>query len=193
MSEFDREKWNRKYREKPTLLTSRPPAPMVEAYAHAAQGREAIDLACGNGRNTIYLASKGFHVDAVDISAVALADLQARIEQPEIHLIEADLDSFTPQQEHYDLAVMTNYLDRELIRRTAEALKKDALFIVETYMAHPDNEKRDSNPDFLLQPQELKTLFAQGFEIVAYEEFWNEPHELYKMRKQGIVAKKIDL
>ena len=193
MSEFDREKWNRKYREKPALLTSRPPAPMVEAYAHTAQGREAIDLACGNGRNTIYLASKGFRVDAVDISAVALADLQARIKQPEVRLIEADLDSFTPQQDHYDLAVMTNYLDRELIRRTAKALKKDALFIVETYMAHADNEKRDSNPGFLLQPQELKTLFVQGFEIVAYEEFWNEPHELYKMRKQGIVAKKIDL
>jgi len=190
MSELDREKWNRKYREKPALLTLRPPAPMVEAYAHTAQGREAIDLACGNGRNTIYLASKGFRVDAVDISAVALADLQARVKQPEVRLIEADLDSFTPQQDHYDLAVMTNYLDRELIRRTAKALKKDALFIVETYMAHPDNEKRDSNPDFLLQPQELKTLFAQGFETVAYKEFWNEPHELYKMRKQGIVVKK---
>jgi hypothetical protein len=57
-------------------------------------------------------------------------------------------------------------------------------------MAHPENEKKDSNPDLLLEADELKRLFADGFEIVAYEEFWNEPYELYRMRKQGIVAKK---
>jgi SAM-dependent methyltransferase len=190
MSELDREKWNRKYREKPALLTSRPPAPMVEAYAHTAQGREAIDLACGNGRNTIYLASKGFHVDAVDISTVALADLKMRVMQLDVCLVEADLDSFTPQQNHYGLAVMTNYLDRDLIRRTASALQKEGVFIIETYMIHPENEKQDSNPDFLLEKEELLNFFDDGFTVLEYREFWNEPHELYKMRKQGIAVRK---
>jgi SAM-dependent methyltransferase len=190
MSELDREKWNRKYREKPALLTSRPPAPMVEAHAHTAQGREAIDLACGNGRNTIYLASKGFHVDAVDISTVALTDLKMRVMQLDVCLVEADLDSFTPQQNHYGLAVMTNYLDRDLIRRTASALQKEGVFIIETYMIHPENEKQDSNPDFLLEKEELLNFFDDGFTVLEYREFWNEPHELYKMRKQGIAVRK---
>ena len=104
--------------------------------------------------------------------------------------MEEDLETFVPKEKTYDLAVMANYLDRALIARTIPALKKDALFIVETYMEHPENEKKDSNPDFLLQPEELKKLFSKDFELLAYEEFWNESYELYRMRKQGIVVRK---
>jgi len=190
MSELDREKWNRKYREKPALLEARPPSPMVAEYALKAQGRDAVDLACGNGRNTLFLAANGFHVDAVDISAVALKNLQNRIGTLDVTLIESDLDTFIPRSDHYDLAVMTNYLDRDLIIRTADALKQGGVCIVETYMAHPENEKKDSNPDFLLAKEELLALFDDRFHLLEYREFWNETHELYKMRKQGIAVEK---
>jgi len=190
MSEFDREKWNRKYKEKPALLEARPPSPMVAEYAGKAKGRDAIDLACGNGRNTLFLAANGFHVDAVDISAVALKNLQKRIDTLDITLIESDLDLFIPHANQYDLAVMTNYLDRDLIERMAKALKQGGVFIVETYMMHPENEKKDSNHGFLLAKEELLTFFDDGFDILEYREFWNEPHELYKMRKQGIAVEK---
>jgi len=190
MSEFDREKWNRKYRDKPALLQTRPPSPMVAEYALKAKGRNAVDLACGNGRNTLFLAANGFHVDAVDISSVALLDLQHRIHELDITLIESDLDIFIPQKDHYDLAVMTNYLDRSLIIRMASSLKKSALFIIETYMLHPENEKKDSNPDFLLSEKELLGFFDDHFEVLEYREFWNEPHELFKMRKQAIAVQK---
>ena len=190
MSEFDREKWNRKYKEKPALLESRPPSPMVAEYALKTKGRNAIDLACGNGRNTIFLAVNGFHVDAVDISSVALKDLQCRVKKLDVALLESDLDTFVPETHRYDLAVMTNYLDRALIVRMAEALKRGGLFIIETYMVHPENEKKDSNPDFLLDKEELLELFNGDFDILEYREFWNEPHELYKMCKQGIAVQK---
>jgi SAM-dependent methyltransferase len=190
MSDLDKVKWDRKYLDKPSLLKSRPPAIMLEEYIEKVEGTHAIDLACGNGRNTIFLASKGFQVDAVDISSVALSDLKKRIADRDIRLIEADLDNYTPKSAYYDLAVMTNYLDRELIRRTAETLQHHGTFIIETYMDHPENEKKDSNPDFLLAQEELLHLFDTTFTVLAYREFWNEPHELYKMRKQGIVVKK---
>ena len=190
MSEFDRKKWNRKYHEKPALLASRPPSPMVEKYAFNTEGQYAIDLACGNGRNTLFLAEQGFHVDAVDISSVALENLQQRIEGLDITLLEKDLDTFIPTPNYYDIAIMTNYLNRELIFRMLKALKKNGIFIIETYMEHPDNEKKDSNPDFLLQKGELKTFFDDSFTILEYTESWNEGHELYKMYKQGIVTKK---
>jgi len=190
MSEKDRIKWNRKYHENPTLLEERPPSPLLEHALSEAKGTKAIDLACGSGRHTLFLAKHGFDVDAVDISSVALSALEKRIGTLSVTLIEEDLEHYTPQKERYDLAIISNYLDRELIMRTATVLKKDALFIVETYMEHPENEKKDSNPDFLLAPGELKELFANGFEILTYEAFWNEPYELYRMRKQGIVARK---
>jgi len=190
MSEFDREKWNKKYKEKPALLQARPPSPMVAAYALKTNGKNAVDLACGNGRNTLFLAANGFHVDAVDISAVVLKNLKNKIDTLDVTLVESDLDTFTPVSDQYDLAVMTNYLDRDLIVRTANTLKQGGIFIIETYMTHQENEKKDSNPDFLLHKEELLTLFNDRFNILEYREFWNEAHELYKMRKQGIAVEK---
>jgi len=190
MSEKDRTKWNRKYHEKPTLLEERPPSPLLERFYHLAPGEKAIDLACGGGRHTLFLAKHGFSVDAADISSVALAEVGEKATGLDVKLIEVDLDTFTPEAEKYDLVIKSNYLDRELIKRTAEGLKKGALFIIETYMEHPENEKKDSNPDFLLKANELKEIFSEDFDILAYEEFWNESYELFKMRKQGIVASK---
>jgi len=190
MSAKDRVKWNRKYQEKPALLSARPPSPFVANYYHYAPHNSAIDIACGNGRHTLFLAQHGFSVDAVEISSVAIESLTKKITPAmKITPIEADLDNFEPSN-MYGLAVMTNFLDREVIERIAKSLLPHGVFIVETYMAHPDNEKTQSNPDFLLQPKELQMLFKEGFECLAYEEFWNEPHELYRMRKQAIVVRK---
>ena len=191
MSTADREKWERKYREKPKLLQPRPPSVLLERYYRHAQGRKALDLACGNGRNALFLAQNGFEVDALDISTTALEHLEKQSKGLMINCIQADLDHYTPPQGLYDLLIMTNYLDRELIKRSTEKMKPGAFFFIETYMIHPENEKKDSNPDFLLAPGELNSFFEEVFEKLAYEEFWNEPHELYRMRKQGIVVQKL--
>lgn len=75
-----RERWNRRYGERG--LRAFPDAPaqwLVEnrALLSSTDGRRALDLACGDGRNAAYLAQLGFEVDAVDISDVVIAALQA--------------------------------------------------------------------------------------------------------------------
>ncbi len=190
MAEKDRLKWDKKYREKPTLLETRPPSPLLVKHLTSCKGHCAIDLACGSGRHTLYLRQEGFCVDAVDISSVALETLASKTNGKEVRLLKEDLDTFTPKMHRYNLAVMSNYLDRALIRRTAATLKLDALFFIETYMDHPENEKKDANPDFLLAPNELPDFFDSSFEILEYGEYPNESYELYRMYKQGIVVKK---
>ena len=190
MAEKDRLKWDAKYRSDVTLLQREEPAKFVEAWWHFAGGGRALDLACGGGRNALYLAKKGFTVDALDISPVAVEALKARAGGLPLRAKAVDLDRYTPPPGIYDLAVMANFLDRDLIRRTAEALKPGALFIVETYMKHPDNEK-EGNPDFLLDAGELVRLFDEGYQVVEYREFFNDDEgERYRMRKQAIAARK---
>ena len=191
MSQKDRIKWNKKFSEMPDLLAPRPPAELVEKYLHEAPGKNALDLACGGGRHTLFLSDHGFHVDAVDISVVALEKLSKRVDPERVTLIEADLDGFDLHEAQYDLIVKTNYLDRGLIARAKKALKKGGIFIVETYMADAENEKKDSNPDFLLQKGELKEIFSEGFEILEYREFWNESYEKYRMKKAAIAVRKL--
>ena len=188
MAQKDREKWDQKYADMPDLLIHRPPAKLVEEYYHTSAGKSVLDVACGGGRHTIFLSKRGFFVDAVDISPVALEKLALEANE-NVSIIEADLDTFTPQKQ-YDLVIMTNFLDRDLIERIKSSLKEGALFIIETYMQHPSNEKKDANPLFLLQPKELLEIFKDGYEVLAYEESDNETYEKNRMKKEAIAVRK---
>ena len=186
----DKIKWDKKYQNTPKLLEERDPSVKLMHAVKITKGKKALDIACGSGKNSIYLAKNGFDVDAMDISEVALQSLnQKAYKNITTHLI--DLEGFKPTKEHYDLIVKTNYLDRDILPHLALALKKDGILFIETYMNHENNEKANSNPHFLLQKDELKTFFAEGFEILDYDEFDNEKYELYRMKKQAITVRKL--
>jgi SAM-dependent methyltransferase len=188
MSLEDKIKWDKKYKEKQKLLEPREPSLFVKKYCQAAGGREALDLACGVGRNALFLEDRGFRVDAVDISEVALDTLKSR-SKGTINIIKADLDTFTPSKS-YNLIIKCNFLDRALIERTKSSLKSGGIYIVETYIEDKANEKKESNPAFLLKKDELLKIFKDGFEVLEYKTFWNESYELYKMRKAVIAVRK---
>ena len=189
MAQKDKEKWNKKYQENETLLTYRSAAQMVEECYHKCGGKKVLDLACGTGRHALFLSKRDYEVDAVDISEVALNHLREQANE-KVNVIEADLDSYTPDKEAYDLIIMTNFLDRDLIRRAKDAVNEGGLFIVETYMEDEANEKEDYNPEFLLQKEELKAIFSD-YKVLDYEESWNESYETYRMKKQAIVVRKV--
>ena len=172
------------------LLAPRKPSEMVSLYYKEAPGKEALDLACGSGRHALFLSKKGFHVDAVDISPVALEQLEKRSDPQKVTLVEADLDDLELKPEHYDLIVKANYLDRKLIERAKAALKPGGIFILETYVADEENEKREANPDFLLQEGELHSFFSHNFVMLEHKTFWNEKYEKNRMKKEAIAVQK---
>jgi len=190
MSIKDKQKWDLKYKNTKELLKAREASKIVKLAIDYCSGKRALDLACGAGRNTIYLEQQGFKVDAVDISTVALEVLQSRVGK-NVNIIEADLDTFEIKKDEYDLIVITNFLNRELIQKAKKALKQGGVIVVETYMQDKDNEKKDSNPDFLLQKDELPSMFKDGFGVLKYREFWNESYEKYRMKKASIIAKRL--
>ena len=195
MSVADKAKWDQKYIDKPRLLTPRAASEVLVRYAFKGEGLRALDLACGAGRNALYLAEEHYVVDAVDVAAIALEALRADALQrgvtESVNAVLQDLDAFMPKPELYDVIVMSNYLDRGLIERCKTGLKEEGLFIVETYMVDEDNEKKGSALSNLLKPEELKEIFRDGFSVLEYAEFENEPHEIYRMKKQSIVVKKL--
>ena len=90
----DKQKWNERYKESPMPDHV---TPIIEKYIKYVNVGQAIDLACGTGRNTHFLAEKGFDVDAVDISDYALELIK---NSPTINKIETDLDKYniTPKK-----------------------------------------------------------------------------------------------
>ena len=65
----DKERWNEKYQDN---KIPDEPVKLIRDHVHLATGKQALDLACGMGRHSKYLASLGFEVDALDISSVAI-------------------------------------------------------------------------------------------------------------------------
>jgi SAM-dependent methyltransferase len=190
MSIEDKVKWENKYKNEINLLSNRPHSIKLNLAVKYTNGKKAIDLACGLGRNVIYLAKNDFYVEAYDISKTALDNID-KLKIDNISTKEVDLDSFSPNDIDSDLVIMTNFLDRKLIRNISTTMKKGSVFFIETFMNHEINEKKHSNPDFLLSENELKTMFIDNFEILDYDEYENEAHEQFRMMKQSIIARKI--
>ena len=194
MSLKDKQKWDAKYIKKSQLLLPRDPSINLVNHLDKCSGKRALDLACGAGRNTIYLAKNGFSVDALDIAQIALDALHVELEKQNlVDLVTTkliDLDKFTVKKDSYDLALMCNFLDRDLLEKAKQSLSIDGIFIVETYMLDESNEKENSDKKNLLEKNELKKIFSDNYEILFYNEYNNEPHEIYQMKKQVIVARK---
>lgn len=165
--EKDREKWNKKY-ETEEYPWEKPSEIVEKFYTLAKNKGKVLDLACGLGRNSIFLAKKGFKVDAVDISDVALQKLKEK--EPQVNTINADLDTYNIPENTYDLIININYLNRRLVPQIKEALKKDGLIIFETFTLSEDKDiMQPKNKDYLLRPNELLRLFSDLY-IVFYQE-----------------------
>lgn len=161
----DKQRWNEKYLVAPMPQET---SDILKDNIHLAQKGRALDIACGTGRNTHFLADKGFIVDAVDFSDYALEKIRY---DEKIHKIEADLDNYTFEENAYDLILKVNYLDRKMFPNIIKALKKGGIFIYETFVKTPTGEgyHNPTNPDFHLDRDELPMAFGE-LEILSYEE-----------------------
>ncbi len=159
----DRERWNKRHVEKPMRHTVEP---LIEKYIGEAEVGEALDIACGIGRNTHFLAEKGFLVDAVDISDYALSQVK---DMSTIKKFEVDLDTYNLEINKYDLIVNINYLSRRLLPQIKEALRDGGVIIFETFIIAHGEFTQPVNPEFLLRKNELLHAFI-GLDIIYYEE-----------------------
>lgn len=165
----DRLKWNDKYlqRESPTA----PSRIVTEYYTLCRPGSRpgrALDIAAGNGRNSVFLAKHGFSVEAVDISDVGLSQISRT--QPELHPICTDLDTFDIPPGRYNLIVNIRFLNRRLFPLIKEGLVPGGILIFESYLERP--EGTDQGPtcrDFLLRENELLHAFL-SLKILYYRE-----------------------
>jgi len=131
----------------------------------------ALDIACGQGRNSLYLAERGFEVVAMDISAVALNEARKRAELKQLRIDwrQTDLEAVRLDEAAYDLIVNFNYLQRSLIPHIKRAIKSGGHVVFETYLIDQIAIGHPKNPDYLLRHNELLEHFRE-FRILCYRE-----------------------
>lgn len=148
-----------------------PPSPWVERFVPMipATGR-VLDLACGRGRHTRFLASRSCPVLAVDRDRQALAAVQGL---PGVETLLADLEgeSWPLAGQAFAGIVVTNYLWRPRLPDLLALLAPGGVLIYETFMLGNAAYGKPSNPDFLLRPGELRDLAkAAGWREIAFAE-----------------------
>ena len=154
MSETDKERWNQRYLDG-AYSTRRAPGVLVEQWAprvlteSASAPRSSVDLprafdvACGAGRNALYLDELGFEVVGADISSAALerASAQARDQQQTVGWCELDLDqplpTAPPFREPFDLIIVVRYADLALTEPLIERLAPGGVLLVEAHLGGP--------------------------------------------------------
>ncbi len=144
-------------------------------------GGSVLDLACGHGRHSIWLAQQGLRVTAVDRDLTALTELSAR--QPSIRTLQADIEGqpWPLPGQTFDAVVVTNYLWRPLWPHILGSLGSNGVLIYETFAHGNASVGRPARPDFLLQPGELLRL-CSGLRVVAFEDGFMPDPERFVQR-----------
>lgn len=131
-----------------------------------AKGKKALDLACGAGRHSYYLASLGFDVTGVDINP------PEKSLSPTVCFKACDLEGETWPLTgcQFDLIVVTNYLFRDRFSDLLQMLKpQGGAIIYETFMQGNEKFGSPRRPEFLLQPGELLQVF-KGLSLLGFEQ-----------------------
>ena len=170
-----RERWNERYAQDDRQWMPESPAEwLVEHEALLAGGGRALDVACGDGRNALYLAQLGYMVDAIDVSDVAIDALREATEARGLTMTivprVVDLEAEPLPAGPYDVIVVTNFLQRDLYEPLQDALAPGGLLVFETLArCHVDELGHSFNPEYLVAPGELPRAFGR-VELVDHHE-----------------------
>jgi SAM-dependent methyltransferase len=126
---MDRDGWNERYRTADLVWGTDANCFVEQTLGAREPAGRALDLACGEGRNAIWLAKRGWSVTAVDYSDVAIerARKLAATASVEIEWVCGDVTSYAPDPEAFALVVIS-YLQvgraerRLVLTHTAKAL-----------------------------------------------------------------------
>ncbi len=133
---------------------------------------KSLDLACGLGGNALLLAAQGLSVDAWDISEVGLSQLrqEAERQQLQINTRRCDIRPSSLPSDYYDVIVISRFLDRSLCNAIMAALRCEGLLFYQTFTRNKLDQQGPSNPDYLLERNELLSLFSPLC-VAYYQEY----------------------
>ncbi len=158
------------------------PAPFVELChrqyfsTYLKPGDDILDLACGSGRDAIYLAMQQWQVFGIDYSETALdrCRLSADYHNIKLELRQCDLeqdfyfDSLSNFPQEFSAVVVCRYLHRPLLPKIKLLIKPGGLIAYQTFMRGAEKIGSPKNPRYLLEEGELATSFAD-FDILLDE------------------------
>ncbi len=163
-------KWDFRYHDV-DIATAKPAKVLLNNLHLLPEHGTALDLACGMGGNAIMLAKKGLQVDAIDISTVIIEKLDdfAKQQQLSLSAIKGDVEKQPLPKSHYDIIIVSYFLDRNSFSKIIGALKSKGMLFYQTWSKERVTERGPSTAQFRLEKGELLSL-CQELNVVYYRE-----------------------
>jgi SAM-dependent methyltransferase len=162
------EQWNQRYHAGEQLFTE--PSPLITRFSQELKIGRALDLACGVGRNSLFLAGHGWRVTAIDGSPLAVEILEERAREQELNVDArvADLErgEFEIEPGAYDLICDCYYLQRSLIPKMQSGVRLGGIVVAIVHLADPD---QPHGTPTRARPGELRAFFAEWKILHEYE------------------------
>ena len=166
MSAAERTKWDARYGA-PGYAMGEGPKPFLLEFAPLLPSKGlALDLACGEGQNLVWLSGKGFVGTGVDVSSVGLwkAAALAETSGASVEWVCRDLEEWDPGDRVWDVVVCSHFLLRDLVPRIRRAVRPGGLVLMELPMVGST-----LSPRYLVEPNELLRWFTD-FRVLRYAE-----------------------
>ncbi len=144
------------------------------------RSRPVLDLACGSGRNGLLLTEHGLSVVFADKSDSALQNVAQHLKETDLQgrtwKVDLEQAKSTPLSgQSFDAIICFRYLHRPLFPGIKNAVKPGGLVIYETFTIENQRFGRPNNPDFLLRPGELQSVFEDWEPVYSFEGILRNP------------------
>lgn len=169
---------------------SEPEPELAKFVMSSPKKGKALDLGCGDGRHSLFLARNGYNVTGLDISQVAIKKLEkiARCEKlnSSLELHHSDARDFEYLSETFDLVAAVTLLDHmpkkdvgRLFDKVVGSLKKNGVIFVKVHTVKDPGKLNGSDKaselswaiQHYFKEAELRKLFETGFNILKYSEY----------------------
>lgn len=189
MSRLDRDKWNQRYAEDSHRKGN--PVTLLENWIAEIPLGKALDVACGAGRNAIFMAQAGFDVDAIDISREGLNSAKKNAESQgiDINWVEHDFDQACEFETGYSLIVVLWYVNLPLICRLCDCLAPGGYLLCEEHLITDQWVAGPGNSNFRVAPGQLREAVS-ALNVLMYEESIETNEEGEQVASARVVARK---
>lgn len=167
-----RTSWDERYAAGDWIEADEPAAILREALPWLPSAGVALDMACGAGRNALFLAERGWKVLGVDLSVEGLRILAGRARERRLAVLPVlgDAARFQLRSESVDLVVNTHFLLRSAFPLLRSVLRPGGLVVFETFsVVELDELGGDIRREFALEHGELLQAFSE-FQVLLHEE-----------------------
>ena len=152
------DEWNARYRSGEDIDSD--PAPLLVRAAESLAPGRALDLACGAGRNALWLASRGWNVVAIDGAAEAIRIVHEHDASIDARVLDLEDGNALPfDDESFDLVAILFYLHRPLFAEARRVVTRGGIVVSAAKM----------RGTYRIAPGELARTFAD-YDIVHASE-----------------------